>query len=71
MGLKSHVRRMLRNGTVVPPFVAEAEGVAKGNAVAGITRIAAQRVSAEVGRITIELLMVWMADAMTAVTPSR
>src|SRR5271155_1254142 len=44
IGLKSHVRRMLRSGTVVPAFVlmgaAKAVAVARGNAAAEIAMTA-------------------------------
>src|SRR5246127_562958 len=75
IGLKSHVRRMLRSGTVVPPFVltgaAEAVVVARGNAAAEIARIAAQRVNSKVGRVIDKVSIVFTVTAMTAVTPTQ
>ena len=54
----------------MPAGAAEATTVAKGNAVAAITRIAAQRVIVRVGRFITEALRVLTATAMTAVTAS-
>ena len=75
IGLKSHVRRMLLSGTVVPPLVltgaAEAVAVARGNAAAEIARIAAQRVNSKVGRVIDKVSIVFTVTAMTAVTPTQ
>jgi hypothetical protein len=62
---------MLLSGTGVPPEAAEAATLLKGNAVADINKIAAQRVSVRVARVIDKRSIILTATAMTAVTPSK
>jgi hypothetical protein len=68
MGLKSHARNVFLSGTTVPPLVAEAAGIAKGNAVADISKVAAHRVRVRIGRVIDIVSILFTTNAMTVWT---